>query len=148
MESMTRFRYSAKRTSYAMILAKTSLTDSTLRYLSLSFVILGERAISLSLTEDHGVIQNGRRSLHLDLSSQIIKTMKFSSISATAVLAVSNVLAFGEPDLKVERAGGVFSLRKASVDSGVINNGTPAGQTVMIGNGMSRSESGEKADKR
>ena len=59
--------------------------------------------------------------------------------AAAAALLASSVSGL---DLKAEHAGGVFNRihggrgRSCPDDDGVINNGTAAGETVSLGNGM------------
>jgi hypothetical protein len=62
--------------------------------------------------------------------------MKLDLTLAAAALLASGVNGF---DLKAEHAGGVINRvhgGKSFLDDGVINNGTPSGQTVPLGNGM------------
>lgn len=62
--------------------------------------------------------------------------MKLARTLAVAALLTGSVKAL---ELKAEHAGGVINRVHGGghfVDDGVINSGTPSGQTVSLGNGM------------
>lgn len=64
--------------------------------------------------------------------------MKSALLKVTAVLlSASSVVAHGEPDLRHEHSGDVFQRFHGRhwPDGGVINNGTPTGETVQLGGG-------------
>lgn len=68
--------------------------------------------------------------------------MKSTFLTAvTLFLSASSVIAHGEPDLKHEHAGELFQKFHGGhwYGEGVINNGTPAGQTVQLGGGINSS---------
>jgi hypothetical protein len=57
----------------------------------------------------------------------------------TAALLITTTRAFGEPNPSHEHAGDVFQHFHGPrhwFDDGVINNGTPAGETVELGGGQ------------
>lgn len=68
--------------------------------------------------------------------------MKLTTFTTAALLAcVSGAVAHGEPDVKHEHAGDVFTKVHGGNwwGDGVINNGTPTGETVQLGGGRKRS---------
>lgn len=64
--------------------------------------------------------------------------MKSVLLTVTTLLSsLAGVIAHGEPNLKHEHSGELFQRFHGGhwYGEGVINNGTPAGQTVQIGGG-------------
>jgi hypothetical protein len=78
--------------------------------------------------------------LRLTYPNGLTNTMRATiTWAAAAALLASSVSGL---DLKAEHAGGMFNRihggrgRSCPDDDGVINNGTAAGETVSLGNGM------------
>ena len=69
----------------------------------------------------------------------MLQAIAMMKITLFALLAsISSVVAHGEPNLQQEHAGGIFQQLHGGRwhNWGVINNGTPAGETIQLGGGM------------